>query len=94
MSQLTGAAQAAQLHTSYGYDALGRLVQARNGHATVTLQYDALGQLLSETTTAEGIAATLSHAYDALGNRIRTTLPDGRVLQQLFYGAGHLHQVR
>jgi RHS repeat-associated protein len=94
VSQLTGAAQAEQLHTSYGYDALGRLVQARNAQATVTLRYDALGQLLSETTTADGIATTVCHAYDALGNRIGTTLPDGRVLQQLFYGSGHLHQVR
>ena len=35
----------------------------------------------------------MHHAYDALGNRIATTLPDGRNLRWLYYGAGHLHQI-
>ncbi|WP_147376740.1 DUF6861 domain-containing protein [Noviherbaspirillum saxi] len=93
VSHLTGAAQAEQLRSVYAYDKLGRLVQARNQHAHVQLQYDAIGQLVAETTTAEGRATTLTHAYDALGNRLQTTLPDGRVMQQLYYGSGHLHQI-
>jgi YD repeat-containing protein len=35
----------------------------------------------------------LSHSYDALGNRLQTLLPDGRSLNWLFYGSGHLHQI-
>ncbi|MCX8748674.1 RHS repeat protein, partial [Snodgrassella sp. B3088] len=54
-----------------------------------TFRYDIIGNLLSETT-AQG---TLSHQYDQLGNRIATTLPDGRTLNNLYYGSGHLHQI-
>ncbi|NOK07150.1 RHS repeat protein, partial [Myxococcus xanthus] len=39
------------------------------------------------------LVRTLTHAYDPLGNRIRTGLPDGRALNWLFYGSGHLHQI-
>ncbi len=38
-------------------------------------------------------AHTLRHSYDALGNRLSTTLPSGKTLQYLYYGSGHLHQV-
>ncbi|WP_202984993.1 RHS repeat domain-containing protein [Gilliamella sp. ESL0250] len=31
--------------------------------------------------------------YDPLGNRITTTLPDGRTINSLYYGSGHLHQI-
>jgi YD repeat-containing protein len=35
----------------------------------------------------------LTHSYDALGNRLQTLLPDGRSLNWLYYGSGHLHQI-
>lgn len=81
------------LHTRYQYDALGRLTLAANEAATVELGYDAIGQLLSEKSVAGDAISLLAHQYDVLGNRIRTTLPDGRVLNHLFYGSGHLHQI-
>nr|WP_144235989.1 hypothetical protein [Snodgrassella alvi] len=28
-----------------------------------------------------------------MGNRIATTLPDGRTINSLYYGFGHLHQI-
>ena len=46
-----------------------------------------MGNLLSETT-AQGV---LQHQYDKLGNCIATTLPDGRTINKLYYGSGHLH---
>src|SRR5205823_4214468 len=65
--------------TSYGYDALNRVVQQISGFgsavaSTATMLYDKVGNLLSETT---GQSATLSYAhpsttsygYDAL-NRV------------------------
>ncbi|KAF0812123.1 putative deoxyribonuclease RhsC [Andreprevotia sp. IGB-42] len=66
--------------------------------------YDPLGSLLSETTKrlraspypgqpAQEDVQTLQHEYDVLGNRIATTLPDGRRLQWLSYGSGHVHQI-
>ncbi|MEC4723900.1 hypothetical protein RY831_32900, partial [Noviherbaspirillum sp. CPCC 100848] len=93
VSRITGPAMAEQLRTQYRYDKLGRLVQARNAQTEVELQYDAIGQLISETTTGRHHASRIAHAYDVLGNRIQTVLPDGRKLNHLFYGSGHLHQV-
>ena len=29
--------------------------------------------------------------YDELGNRIVTTLPDGKIINQLYYGSFHLY---
>jgi RHS repeat-associated protein len=81
------------LSTRYRYDALGRLTEAANADATVKLAYDAIGQLVSEASHAHGASSTLRHAYDALGNRVQTILPDGRALNHLFYGSGHLHQI-
>ncbi|MEQ7922637.1 RHS repeat-associated core domain-containing protein [Xanthomonas sp. WHRI 1810A] len=51
--------------------------------------YDALGQLLEEWSSA----GVLKHQYDELGNRARTHLPDGRWINRLHYGSGHLHQI-
>lgn len=81
----------------YAYDPLGRLTEANNAWSQVKLAYDPLGQLLSETQTLNpGLGAQvfeLKHKYDPLGNRTQTVLPNGRALNQLFYGSGHLHQV-
>ena len=82
------------LQTRFAYDALGRLIIATNADATVEMAYDALGQLVGEKTVMHECVSELTHEYDALGNRIQTTLPDGRIIQQLFYGAGHVHQLR
>jgi len=80
--------------TEYGYDVLDQLtaitftdldgVQQR-----VSFTYDALGQLLTE----DSASGTLEHHYDELGNLTQTLLPDGRWLNRLHYGSGHLHQV-
>ncbi len=93
VSRANGAASAEQIRVRYGYDALGRLTQALNSAAEVTLEYDALGQLVGERTKTREHSSALHHAYDELGNRVQTTLPDGRVLNNLFYGSGHLHQI-
>lgn len=65
--------------------------------------YDAIGQIISETqvlhegasknTSKDNLKRELSHSYDALGNRLQTLLPDGRSLNWLFYGLGHLRQI-
>jgi RHS repeat-associated protein len=84
--------------TSYRYDQVGQLLQAQqytdNGgprtiHDSVLFAYSKRGELLSEA----GHMGKLSHKFDELGNRIATTLPDGRTINSLFYGAGHLHQI-
>lgn len=83
--------------SQFAYDALGRLTEANNAWAKVNFAYDPLGQLLAETQT---LAPSLGeqvfefkHQYDPLGNRTQTVLPNGKKLNHLFYGSGHLHQV-
>ncbi|MDQ1833109.1 DUF6861 domain-containing protein [Massilia scottii] len=93
ISRTTGEAQAEQLRLRFAYDDAGRMVRAINADAEVAMQYDALGQLVAEQTQAGAESTVLRHAYDELGNRIETVLPDGRVLNNLFYGSGHLHQI-
>ncbi|UBM24394.1 DUF6531 domain-containing protein [Pseudomonas sp. p1(2021b)] len=51
--------------------------------------YDLLGRLTKEITPA----GTLSYEYDPLSNLTTLTLPDGRKVNHLYYGSGHLHQL-
>ncbi|UOD30119.1 PAAR/RHS domain-containing protein [Massilia violaceinigra] len=84
--------------TGYRYDQAGQLLQAqqytdhggaRTIHDDLQFAYSKRGEVLSET----GHMGSLSHQYDELGNRVATTLPDGRVINSLYYGSGHLHQI-
>ncbi|WP_256593059.1 RHS repeat-associated core domain-containing protein [Pseudomonas sp. 2822-15] len=80
--------------TCYWHDLNDRLTGASftapDGRQQVLgLRYDALGQLLEEQTST----GSVQHRYDELGNLIQTGLPDGRWLNRLYYGSGHLHQL-
>ncbi|MCH4245390.1 PAAR-like domain-containing protein [Acinetobacter gerneri] len=85
--------------TRYAYDLAGQLIEARNEHSHVKLSYDEIGQLKTEQLIAHWLNAstqehskrshTLTHLYDELGNRMETTLPDGRKLKTMYYGSGH-----
>ena len=80
--------------TRFEYDPItGNLTKARNHHSSVELAYDELDRLIGETTVHNGQSATVGYQYDPLGNRIRTILPDGRQIDYLYYGSGHLHQI-
>ncbi|HED5889409.1 TPA: RHS repeat protein, partial [Salmonella enterica] len=56
----------------------------------IKLEYDARGLLTAE----ENSAGRHTHAYDPLGNLLKTTLPDGRSLENLYYGSGHLLEMQ
>ncbi|GGY45224.1 PAAR-like domain-containing protein [Pseudoduganella albidiflava] len=88
----------------YAYDALGRLIATSTREAEHRFMYDPVGQLIDERAAyspgpallpgqeVEPIAAfTMTHAYDELGNRIQTILPNGRRIDTLRYGSGHWH---
>lgn len=83
----------------YQYDKAGKLLSAINPHSRTDFAYDANGQLIKEQQTStlniaglqHEYSLTLQHQYDELGNRIVTTLPDGKVINQLYYGSGHLY---
>lgn len=67
--------------TNYSYDPLGRLTEAANAVSDIQRTYDADGELLSESTQLNGTGAppktTLSYTYNALGERLTRTGPDG-----------------
>lgn len=77
--------------TEYQLDLLDQLTgvtftDTAGRHQTLGFAYDALGQLLEEQ-------GGLRHHYDELGNLIQSQLPDGRMINRLYYGSGHLHQL-
>jgi YD repeat-containing protein len=79
--------------TTWRYDAAGRVIETANACCRLKLGYDAIGRLISETTDALELTLKVTYDHDELGNHIRTTLPDGRQLNYLYYGSGHLHQI-
>lgn len=81
-------------HSRYVYNLNGMMIQARNRHARVEMHYTVTGHLAREITyTRGGLASTLEHAYDGMGNRYQTVLPDGRVLRHHLYGSGHVDRI-
>ena len=50
---------------------------------------DLLGRLTQELTPS----GALGYEYDVLSNLTTLTLPDGRKVNHLYYGSGHLHQL-
>ncbi|EET43030.1 YD repeat protein (3 repeats) [Neisseria sicca ATCC 29256] len=85
--------------TCFDYNENGRLIaqhqwkvpskeeNARNGLPETDwrdAQYDMLYLPVTET---------VRYHYDFNGNRTATVLPDGRQINYLYYGSGHLHQI-
>ncbi len=66
--------------SQFDYNPAGQLTLAKNPHSTVTFDYDALGHQIEETQKSNDTSQSLKHAYDPLGNRIKTTLPSGQVV--------------
>ncbi|MFL1416414.1 RHS repeat-associated core domain-containing protein [Pseudomonas fildesensis] len=80
--------------TEYTYDLHDQLTATtftgNDGHTqALAFAYDPLGQLLTE----QSAVGSLNHHYDELGNLTQSELPDGRWLNRLYYGSGHLHQI-
>lgn len=76
----------------FAYDPLGNLLSESQ---TLSLPQSQT-QTQSEAQTQsppEPKTYRFTHCYDALGNRISTTLPGGQTLNHLYYGSGHLHQI-
>ncbi|WP_434779528.1 RHS repeat-associated core domain-containing protein [Neisseria sp. Ec49-e6-T10] len=97
---------AQELHSTFQYNELNQLIQAKNEHSLIQLDYDPLGQLICERTydldpqtlveetfLDPNAAKTVQYFYDELGNRIATVLPTGQTINYLYYGSGHLHQI-
>ncbi|WP_332878493.1 RHS domain-containing protein [Massilia sp. S19_KUP03_FR1] len=91
----------------FAYHELGRMVAVAAPQAEHRFAYDPLGQLIEERAAyylvsppvappvdgsrVPDAAFVMTHTYDELGNRISTTLPNGRRVDTLRYGSGHWH---
>jgi RHS repeat-associated protein len=79
----------------FAYDPAGRLIDARNGHSHVQRFFDPAGRLVREhhayRVFGEPRSYVWHHAYDEIGNRVKTVRPDGHTIDWLLYGSGHVH---
>ncbi len=82
----------------YAYDLRGLQTAARFDSATgadaVVNAYDGFGRLTSSTVSMSGISRTVGHLYDADGNRIRVTHPDGTYFTYDYDGLDRLVAVK
>jgi RHS repeat-associated protein len=81
----------------YSYDLRNLQVSARFDSQTgegVTNSYDGFGRLASTSTNMGGTTRTLTYAWDADGNRIRTTYPDNSFFTYNYDALNRLTLVR
>ncbi|MDH5180069.1 MAG: RHS repeat protein [Gammaproteobacteria bacterium] len=62
---------------TFGYDELGRLVEAANDSGELAFAWDETGNLLSESINGQAI----EHSYNELGQLISSLLPTGQTIQ-------------
>jgi RHS repeat-associated protein len=77
----------------YTYDAEGHQLTAKyaTGGQGITNSYDGFGELASAMSDMGGTARTLSYLYDADGNRIRITHPDGVYFTSAYDGLDRIN---
>lgn len=89
--------RAGEQRESFSYDINLNLVVARNAHSEYVMRYDPLGNLLEQhqrlSLFNQERHYTWQYQYDELSNPIQTIRPDGRVVDYLRYGSGHLHGI-
>ncbi len=73
------------------FDALGRLEASNNGVSSITYQYNAANELLSELTqVAGGQPRAVAYTYTVDGNRASVTYPDGSVVSYGYTGRNQI----
>ncbi|WP_254626871.1 RHS repeat-associated core domain-containing protein, partial [Acinetobacter seifertii] len=79
----------------FAYDYMGRIIQAKNAQSNLQWFYDAAGNLVQEHQQDYKInkTAVWKHQYDEINDRIKTTRPDGQVIDWLTYGSGHVQSL-
>ena len=85
--------------TCFDYNPLGQLIGQHQWQVPNPAANQALGLPESDWRDPQydmlylPITQSIHYHYDFNGNRTTTVLPDGRQLNHLYYGSGHLHQI-
>ena len=70
--------------STFQYDKLGQIIEAKNAHSTTKWEYDLLGQVVIEQQDEH----VIEHEYGIEGHRTQTCLPNGQVVQHHFDSLG------
>ena len=77
--------------TQWRYNAQGQLIELIDAAQTERFEYDARGLMTARIVTiGSTLTAITRYAYDAQGQRVSSTLPDGTLLQYLRNGQGQV----
>ncbi len=93
--------RAANTHsiTCFDYNPNGQMIGQHQWKVPNQQEHQALGLPESDWRDPQydmlylPITQSIHYHYDFNGNRTTTVLPDGRQLNHLYYGSGHLHQI-
>lgn len=90
-----GLALEEQQTEEFAYDYMGRIIQAKNAQSNLQWFYDAAGNLVREHQQDYKInkTAVWKHQYDEINDRIKTSRPDGQIIDWLVYGSGHVQSL-
>ena len=80
-------------NVTYTYDANGNRLSQVSPSAKDYYTYDARDRLTNQTEVVEGTSLTTLYAYDAAGNVVQITYPDGYQLSIAYDGVGWLQSV-
>ena len=85
--------------TCFDYNPNGQLIGQHQWKVPNQEEHQALGLPESDWRDPQydmlylPITQSIHYHYDFNGNRTTTVLPDGRQINHLYYGSGHLHQI-
>ncbi len=76
---------------TFTYDLVGRMETAKRAGETITYGHDTAGRV--ETVT-DGADRTIDYRWDASGNRVRTTWPDGWYVTYAYDEMGRMTEIK
>ena len=76
---------------SFSYDQGGRLSRIKDGTGQWNFVYNALGQLISETRTMNGVVSRVRYGYSSSAGNVNALIyPSGRILRMLYNSSNQI----